>query len=134
MEEIFLMDKKTFDIIVKHKIEKVCKLYFEIQEKYQKEFEDMGELFDSDWQRMVRYSTDDYDEIDDHDMTVMNRIWKVYNKYKKEGKVYNEWDDIDEELKNQRKINAIKLYRKIHNTGLRESKDAIDDRCEKLGY
>ena len=105
------MDKKTFDIIVKHKIEKVCKLYFEIQEKYQDDFEEMGELFDGDWQRMVNYSTGDYEEIDEHDMTVMNRVWKVYNKYKKDGKVYNEWDDIDTELKNQRKINAIKLYR-----------------------
>ena len=88
------MDKKTFDIIVKHKIEKVCKLYFEIQEQYQEDFEEMGELFDGDWQRMVNYSTGDYEEIDEHDMTVMNRVWKTYNKYKKEGKVYNVWDEI----------------------------------------
>ena len=122
------MDKKTFDIIVKHKIEKVCKLYFEIQEKYQEEFEEMGELFDSDWQRMVRYSTSDYDEIDEHDMMVMNRVWKIYNKYKKEGKVYNEWDDIDELLREGKKINAIKLYRDRFGTGLKESKDAVDNR------
>jgi len=127
------MDRKTFDIIVKHKMERVCKLYFELQEEYQEEFEKLS-LFDDDWNRMVRYSTGDYEEIDSHDMTVMNRIWKTYNKYKKEGKVYNEWDDIDEELKNGRKINAIKLYRTINNTGLRESKDVIDDRCKKLGY
>ena len=122
------MDKKTFDIIVKHKIEKVCKLYFEIQEKYQEEFEEMGELFDSDWQRMVRYSTSDYDEIDEHDMMVMNRVWKIYNKYKKEGKVYNEWDDIDELLREGKKINAIKLYRERNGTSLKESKDAVDNR------
>ena len=122
------MDKKTFDIIVKHKIEKVCKLYFEIQEKYQEEFEEMGELFDSDWQRMVRYSTSDYDEIDEHDMMVMNRVWKIYNKYKKEGKVYNEWDDIDELLREGKKINAIKLYRDRFGTGLKESKEAVDNR------
>ena len=122
------MDKKTFDIIIKHKIEKVCKLYFEIQEKYQEEFEEMGELFDSDWQRMVNYSTGDYEEIDDHDMTVMNRVWKIYNKYKKEGKVYNEWDDIDELLREGKKINAIKLYRDRFGTGLKESKDAVDNR------
>ena len=128
------MDKKTFDIIVKHKIERVCKLYFEIQEKYQKEFEDMGELFDSDWKRMVNYSIGDYDEIDDHDMTVMNRIWKVYNKYKKEGKVYNEWDDVDHYLKEGKKINAIKRYREVFDTGLKESKDVIDSRCVRLGY
>ena len=93
------MDKKTFDIIVKHKIEKVCKLYFEIQEQYQDEFEEMGELFDGDWIRMTEYATGDYEEIDSHDMTVMNRIWKTYNKYKKEGKVYNVWDEIDELLR-----------------------------------
>ena len=128
------MDKKTFDIIVKHKIEKVCKLYFEIQEKYQDDFEEMGELFDGDWQRMVNYSTGDYEEIDEHDMTVMNRVWKTYNKYKKEGKVYNVWDDIDEFLREGKKINAIKRYREVFDTGLKESKDAIDSRCVRLGY
>ena len=128
------MDKKTFDIIVKHKIEKVCKLYFEIQEQYQEDFEEMGELFDGDWQRMVNYSTGDYEEIDEHDMTVMNRVWKTYNKYKKEGKVYNVWDEIDELLRQGKKINAIKRYREVFDTGLKESKDAVDSRCAKLGY
>ena len=122
------MDKKTFDIIVKHKIEKVCKLYFEIQEQYQDDFEELGELFDSDWVRMTRYATGVYEEIDSHDMTVMNRIWKTYNKYKKEGKVYNVWDDIDEFLRQGQKINAIKLYRETFGTGLKESKDAIENR------
>ena len=88
------MNKKTFDIIVKHKIEKVCKLYFAIQEQYQDEFEEMGELFDGDWIRMTEYATGDYEEIGSHDMTVMNRIWKTYNKYKKEGKVYDEWKGL----------------------------------------
>ena len=122
------MDKKTFDIIVKHKIEKVCKLYFGIQEQYQDEFEEMGELFDGDWHRMVNYSTGDYEEIDEHDMMIMNRIWKTYNKYKKEGKVYNVWDDIDEFLRQGQKINAIKLYRETFGTGLKESKEAIENR------
>ena len=122
------MDRKTFDIIVKHKIEKVCKLYFEIQEQYQEDFEEMGELFDGDWQRMVNYSTGDYEEIDEHDMTVMNRVWKTYNKYKKGGKVYNVWDEIDELLRQGKKINAIKRYREVFDTGLKESKEAIDNR------
>ena len=121
------MDKKTFDIIVKHKMERVCKLYFDLQEEYQEEFEKLS-LFDDDWNRMVRYSTGDYEEIDSHDMTVMNRIWKTYNKYKKEGKVYNVWDDIDELLREGKKINAIKLYRERFGTGLKESKEAVDNR------
>ena len=121
------MDKKTFDIIVKHKMERVCKLYFDLQEEYQEEFEKLS-LFDDDWNRMVRYSTGDYEEIDSHDMTVMNRIWKTYNKYKKEGKVYNVWDDIDEFLREGKKINAIKLYRERFGTGLKESKEAVDNR------
>ena len=129
------MDRKTFDIIVKHKIEKVCKLYFEIQEEYKDEFEKIS-LFDSDLERMTQYATGEYDidKIDTFDMNVMNRIWKTYNKYKKEGKVYDEWDDIDELLREGKKINAIKLYRERNGTQLRESKDAIDDRYEKLGY
>ena len=126
------MDKKTFDIIVKHKIEKVCKLYFGIQEQYQDEFEEMGELFDGDWIRMTEYATGNYEEIDSHDMTVMNRIWKTYNKYKKEGKVYNVWDEIDEFLRQGQKINAIKRYREIFDTSLKESKDAIEKRYERL--
>ena len=126
------MNKKTFDIIVKHKIEKVCKLYFGIQEQYQDEFEEMGELFDGDWIRMTQYATGEWGEIDGDDMTVMNRIWKTYNKYKKEGKVYNVWDDIDEFLRQGQKINAIKRYREVFDTGLKESKDAIDKRYERL--
>ena len=127
MGMIFLMDKKSFDIIVKHKMERVCKLYFDLQEEYQEEFEKLS-LFDDDWNRMVRYSTGDYEEIDSHDMTIMNRIWKTYNKYKKEGKVYNVWDDIDEFLREGKKINAIKLYRERFGTGLKESKEAVDNR------
>ena len=122
------MNKKTFDIIIKHKIEKVCKLYFGIQEQYQDEFEEMGELFDGDWIRMTQYATGEWGEIDGDDMTVMNRIWKTYNKYKKEGKVYNVWDEIDEFLRQGQKINAIKRYREVFGTGLKESKDAVDKR------
>ena len=129
------MDRKTLNIIVEHKIEKVCKLYFEIQEEYKEDFEKIS-LFDSDLERMTQYATGEYDidKIDTFDMNVMNRIWKTYNKYKKEGKVYDEWDDIDELLREGKKINAIKLYRERNDTGLKESKDAIDDRYEKLGY
>ena len=78
------MNKKTFDIIIKHKIEKVCKLYFEIQEQYQDDFEELGDLFDSDWDMMVRFATADYDEVDSHDMNSLNRVWRTYNKYKKD--------------------------------------------------
>ena len=127
------MNKKTFDIIVKHKIEKVCKLYFEIQEEYKEDFEKIS-LFDSDLERMTQYATGEYDidKIATFDMNVMNRIWKTYNKYKKEGKVYDEWDDIDELLREGKKINAIKRYREVFDTGLKESKDAIENRYLKL--
>ena len=73
-----------------------------------------------------------YEEIDSDDMTVMNRIWKTYNKYKKEGKVYNVWDEIDQMLREGKKINAIKRYRELFDTGLKESKDAIENRYMKL--
>jgi|TARA_B100000287_G_C20662310_1_gene790565 hypothetical protein len=126
------MDKKTFDIIIKHKVEKVCKLYFELQEQYKDEFEKIS-LFDSDWNRMVMYAKGEYDEIDSSDMTMMNRIWKTYNKYKKEGTVYNEWEEIDYYLKEGQKIQAIKEYRNIHKSSLREAKDAVDERHQKLG-
>ena len=71
------MNKKTFDIIVKHKIEKVCKLYFGIQEQYQDEFEEMGELFDGDWIRMTQYATGEWGEIDGDDMTLNNVLASI---------------------------------------------------------
>ena len=79
---------------------------------------------------MTQYATGEYDidKIDTFDMNVMNRIWKTYNKYKKEGKVYDEWDDIDELLREGKKINAINRYREVFGTGLKESKDAVDKR------
>jgi len=125
------MDKKTFDIIVKHKIEKVCKLYFDLQEKHIEEFEQIN-LFDSDWGMMVRFATTDYDEIDSHNMTSLNRVWRTYNKYKKDGVIISEWDGIDVLIKEGKKINAIKEYRAKHNCSLKEAKNAVDSRQEML--
>ena len=125
------MNKKTFDIIVKHKVDRVCKLYFEIQEKHREEFEEFS-LFDSEWNMMISFATNNYDEIDSRDMNNLNRIWRTYNKYKKDGVLFNEWDSIDDFLKRGEKISAIKEYRTKHDCGLREAKDVVDKRQEEL--
>jgi ribosomal protein L7/L12 len=36
-------------------------------------------------------------------------------------------------VRNGRKIEAVKLYRELYNTGLAESKSAIDDLEKRLG-
>ena len=131
MEISRIMDKKVFDTIVRHKVEKVCKLYFDIQEKHMEEFEQIN-LFDSDWDMMVRFATADYDEVDSHDMNSLNRVWRTYNKYKTDGLIISEWDGIDVLIKEGKKISAIKEYRKKHNCGLKEAKDAVDSRQEIL--
>ena len=125
------ISRASLDIIVKHKLDKVCKLYFEIQEQYKEEFEKMN-LFDSDWNWMVQITHTKPSEIDGHDMSNLNRVWKLYNTYKKEGRVYDEWSEIDDLLNRDMKIGAIKLYRQEFGCGLREAKDVIDSRQMKL--
>tara|TARA_Y100001963_G_scaffold142375_1_gene211863 strand:- start:739 stop:1131 length:393 start_codon:yes stop_codon:yes gene_type:complete len=126
-----MVNRDTLNIIVKRKLEMVCDLYFSIQEKYSEDFEKL-ELFDSDWDRMVQFNKANPSDIDGHDMNTLNRIWKLYNTYKETGTVYDEWEEIDKELSNDRKINAIKIYRQHFNCGLREAKDAVDARQMKL--
>ena len=65
-------------------------------------------------------------------MNSLNRVWRTYNKYKKDGLIISEWDGIDECIKRGEKISAIKEYRRKHNCGLKEAKDAVDSRQEML--
>ena len=65
--------------------------------------------------------------LDRIDYGVANRLWKQYSNTKIP-KGDDEWEYIDMCLKDKRKIQAIKVYRKIHGCGLREAKEAIDDR------
>ena len=59
-----------------------------------------------------------------------NTLWKEYSNTEIP-KGDDEWEYIDYCLENNRKISAIKIYRKIHGCGLREAKNAIDDRMMK---
>ena len=43
------------------------------------------------------------------------------------------WDEIDRLLYNDSKIQAIKLYRDRNGCGLKEAKDAVNQRCDTLG-
>ena len=126
-----MVSRDTLNIIVKRKLDMVCDLYFDIQDKYKEDFEKL-ELFDSDWDRMIKFTETKPSDIDGHDMTTLNRVWKLYNSYRETGKVYDEWEEIDKELSNDRKISAIKIYRQHFNSGLREAKEAVDARQMKL--
>jgi len=126
-----MISRDTLNIIVKRKLDMVCDLYFSIQDEHKEEFEKLS-LFDSDWDRMVQYTVTKPSDIEGHDMTQLNRVWKLYNSYKETGKIYDEWKEIDECLQMDRKINAIKLYRQEFDCGLREAKEAVDARQMKL--
>ena len=59
-----------------------------------------------------------------------NSLWKKYSNTEiPEG---GEWEYIDLCLENNRKISAIKEYRKWKECGLREAKEAIDERQRRI--
>ena len=94
----------------------------------------LGELEvinDMDWvKRKIEYLVHD-SSLTSGDFHTANRLWRKYsNSEIPEGD--DEWEYIDMCLKDKRKISAIKVYRKIHGCGLREAKEAIDDRGRKL--
>jgi len=57
------------------------------------------------------------------EMKWCNELWKTYN---------NNWKEIDKFIKSDNIINAIKEYRNIHKCGLRDAKNAIENRKVKL--
>ena len=61
------------------------------------------------------------------DFHTANRLWKKYSN-SEIPKDDDAWEYIDMCLKDKRKISAIKEYRKWKLCGLREAKEAIDDR------
>jgi len=59
-----------------------------------------------------------------------NTLWRRYSNTEiPEG---GEWEYIDLCLENNRKISAIKEYRKWKECGLREAKEAIDERQRRI--
>ena len=63
------------------------------------------------------------------DLGTANRLWMKYSIIGISPD--NQWEYIDSCLKDNRKIEAIKTYRKLHGCGLREAKNAIDARVMK---
>jgi uncharacterized membrane protein YkoI len=93
----------------------------------------LGELEvinDMDWvKRKIEYLKGGR-VLDRMDYGVANRLWKQYSN-SEIPKGDDEWEYIDMCLKDKRKIQAIKTYRQLHDCGLREAKNAIDDRMMK---
>ena len=93
----------------------------------------LGELEvinDMDWvKRKIEYLVHD-SSLTSGDFHTANRLWKKYSNTEIP-KGDDEWEYIDLCLKDNRKISAIKEYRKWKLCGLREAKNAIDDRMMK---
>ena len=94
----------------------------------------LGELEvinDMDWvKRKIEYLVHD-SSLTSGDFHTANRLWKKYSN-SEIPKDDDEWEYIDMCLKDMRKISAIKVYRKIHGCGLREAKEAIDERQRRI--
>ena len=94
----------------------------------------LGELEvinDMDWvKRKIEYLVHD-SSLTSGDFHTANRLWKKYSN-SEIPKDDDEWEYIDMCLKDKRKISAIKVYRKIHGCGLREAKEAIDERQRRI--
>jgi len=90
----------------------------------------LGELEvinDMDWvKRKIEYLVHD-SSLTSGDFHTANRLWKKYSN-SEIPKDDDAWEYIDMCLKDKRKISAIKEYRKWKLCGLREAKEAIDDR------
>ena len=90
----------------------------------------LGELEvinDMDWvKRKIEYLVHD-SSLTSGDFHTANRLWKKYSN-SEIPKDDDAWEYIDMCLKDNRKISAIKEYRKWKHCGLREAKEAIDDR------
>jgi hypothetical protein len=86
---------------------------------------DLETLNDMDWVKRKIEDLSGGIVLDRIDYGTANRLWKQYNTGIPKG---DEWEYIDACLKDHRKIDAIKTYRQLHKCGLREAKDAIDDR------
>ena len=94
----------------------------------------LGELNvinDMDWvKRKIEYLVHD-SSLTSADFHTANRLWKKYSNTEipedDDG-----WEYIDMCLKDNRKISAIKVYRELHNCGLREAKEAIDERQRRI--
>ena len=94
----------------------------------------LGELEvinDMDWvKRKIEYLVHD-SSLTSGDFHTANRLWKKYSN-SEIPKDDDAWEYIDMCLKDNRKISAIKEYRKWKECGLREAKEAIDERQRRI--
>jgi len=123
------MDYVTQDWIVEQFQNLRFRISFDAKSKHR-----LGELEvlnDMDWvKRKIDYLVHD-SSLTSGDFHTANRLWKKYSNTEipedDDG-----WEYIDMCLKDNRKIQAIKTYRQLHNCGLREAKDKIEERALKL--
>ena len=123
------MDYVTQDWIVEQFQNLRFRISFDAKSKHR-----LGELEvinDMDWvKRKIDYLVHD-SSLTSGDFHTANRLWKKYSNTEipedDDG-----WEYIDMCLKDNRKISAIKVYRELHNCGLREAKEAIDERQRRI--
>ena len=88
---------------------------------------------DRDWVLGIIEESKDGINPNQQHLLKANELWKKYSDMDYTSSVEGEmWEKIDELLDANKKINAIKVYRKWMNCDLREAKDVIDARKEKL--
>jgi len=95
-----------------------------------KHTQELEELNDMKWTKRIIEDCEGGIVPDGGELRYANRLWK---KYSDNGiTIDTQWNYIDSCLKDNRKIEAIKTYRKLHGCDLKEAKDVIDARDMQL--
>ena len=113
-------------------IDKLLKLKYRINDAYKNQY-DLDNKDDRNWVLGIIEESKDGINPNQQHLLKANELWKKYSDMDYTSSVEGEmWEKIDELLDANKKINAIKVYRKWMNCDLREAKDVIDARKEKL--
>ena len=119
--------KRAYD--GKSVVGKLIKLKYKINTAYEN-----GEYTtkDRDWILLI-ISADKEGKYGRGDLEKANTLWKKYSDMDYTESVEGEmWENIDEFLNANKKINAIKVYRQWMECSLREAKEMVDAREIKI--
>ena len=122
--------KRAYDS--KSVVGRLLKLKYRINDAYKNQY-DLDNKDDRNWVLGIIEESKDGINPNQQHLLKANELWKKYSDMDYTSSVEGEmWEKIDELLDANKKINAIKVYRKWMNCDLREAKDVIDARKEKL--
>jgi len=122
--------KRAYDS--KSVVGRLIKLKYRINDAYKNQY-DLDNKDDRNWVLGIIEEARGGINPNQQHLLKANELWKKYSDMDYTSSVEGEmWENIDELLNANKKINAIKVYKKWMKCDLREAKDVIDARQEKL--